>query len=506
MNKKIKSLLYSFDFSGLVPQFRVLNYDSYHSIFSLIVSIIIIMSSIGFSIYSIVNYFQFNNPSITFIKRMDSQLNRTIFLKDTFFMFRAYGFCNNENFDDVGFFHYATFYEKEDFHLLELELCEIGKNINIKYKDLFNKNSDNINQYYCINSKHGNLPLYYDPEQTGFQKSYFEIDIHFNNSVCNNINYFIDFITENDIINHYNKKNPIDISSYSFSSPMYTSNMFLSLDYNFEFIRYDTDYGYFFHNLKNRIAIGMSDLSREIKYEQNAIVSGYIAKIIYSQNAKNYSHYIRTYQKIQSLLAEISSVVNVLLGIGRLMSSFLLNKQMSKDIIRSLINKGVDTKIKGHSLFENNYKEKKLFKNICEKVNNSERKVIDNEITEKSNIKSKSNKILNIKMHFNKKESKINKSKIVKVNILKNINFLDIMKSYICCNTKKSILINACHNFIMKELCIERMLDRLCELEKLFYLLSKEDYSILSLKRNKKLDKISHYLNDIYREIKKNKS
>ena len=188
------------------------------------------------------------------------------------------------------------------------------------------------------------------------------------------------------------------------------------------------------------------------------------------------------------------------------MSSFLLNKQMSKDIIRSLINKGVDTKIKGHSLFENNYKEKKLFKNICEKVNNSERKVIDNEITEKSNIKSKSNKILNIKMHFNKKESKINKSKIVKVNILKNINFLDIMKSYICCNTKKSILINACHNFIMKELCIERMLDRLCELEKLFYLLSKEDYSILSLKRNKKLDKISHYLNDIYREIKKNKS
>ena len=109
-------------------------------------------------------------------------------------------------------------------------------------------------------------------------------------------------------------------------------------------------------------------------------------------------------------------------------------------------------------------------------------------------------------MHFNKKESKINKSKIVKVNILKNINFLDIMKSYICCNTKKSILINACHNFIMKELCIERMLDRLCELEKLFYLLSKEDYSILSLKRNKKLDKISHYLNDIYREIKKNKS
>ena len=97
MNKKIKSLLYSFDFSGLVPQFRVLNYDSYRSIFSSIVSIIIIISSIGFSIYSIVDYLKFDNPSISFIKRIDNASNRTVLLKDTLFMFQTYGFCDNIN-------------------------------------------------------------------------------------------------------------------------------------------------------------------------------------------------------------------------------------------------------------------------------------------------------------------------------------------------------------------------------------------------------------------------
>ena len=130
------------------------------------------------------------------------------------------------------------------------------------------------------------------------------------------------------------------------------------------------------------------------------------------------------------------SIANILIVIGRLISSILLYKKMSKDIIRSLVNKQVNRKIKDHSLFEKNYKEKKLFKNINEKVNNSERKKINNEITENNNIRNKSNKILNIKMYFYKKEYEINKSKIIKENILKNIDILDIMKSFICCKKK----------------------------------------------------------------------
>ena len=38
---------------------------------------------------------------------------------------------------------------------------------------------------------------------------------------------------------------------------MYDSDILLNLDYNFEYIRYETDYGYFFQNFKEQTVIGL---------------------------------------------------------------------------------------------------------------------------------------------------------------------------------------------------------------------------------------------------------
>ena len=93
---------------------------------------------------------------------------------------------------------------------------------------------------------------------------------------------------------------------------------------------------------------------------------------------------------------------------------------MSKDIIRSLINESNSVKGKENSLI----KENKLFKNRKDKKEHSERNNKNKEIYEKSNILDKSNKIVEIKMKFSKKELKENKAKIIKVNILWEIDFL----------------------------------------------------------------------------------
>ena len=90
MCSNVKLFLYTFDFIGMVPQFRILKNDSYKSIFSSIISIIITIASIVFSIYSIIDYLKFNNPTISYLKRYDNALNNTIFLKDTLFMFKVY--------------------------------------------------------------------------------------------------------------------------------------------------------------------------------------------------------------------------------------------------------------------------------------------------------------------------------------------------------------------------------------------------------------------------------
>ena len=56
-------------------------------------------------------------------------------------------------------------------------------------------------------------------------------------------------------------------------------------------------------------------------------------------NQSNFDTYKRHYQKLQSLLAEITSVVSLLFEIGRQISYYLGYKRITKDIFDILIDK-----------------------------------------------------------------------------------------------------------------------------------------------------------------------
>ena len=199
------------------------------------------------------------------------------------------------------------------------------------------------------------------------------------------------------------------------------------------------------------------------------------------------------------------SVINILIVVGKAISNILLQKKMNKDIVKSLLNRNIYNEIKEHSLIENNKKINKLFNNLNKREVNSERKDINKEITESSNNKDNSNKLFQLKLSKNDlflEENKKSK-KNVKIHILKKINFFNIIKSYFCFKDKKTNLINMCNNFVMRDLRIERILGRLYELEKLFNLLSKEEFSKLNLYIDKKFSRIYYYINGIYIEEKK---
>ena len=66
-----------------------------------------------------------------------------------------------------------------------------------------------------------------------------------------------------------------------------------------------------------------------------------------------------------------------------------------------------------------------------------------------------------------------NKNKISKINtnneknkILKKINFLDIIKSFLCFKDKRSQFVNVCNNIIRQDMSIERILERFYNIEK----------------------------------------
>ena len=87
MDLKNKPLLLKCDFIGFIPQFRIFNESRYKSIFSSLLSIILIIFSLGFFLYSFNEYLE-QNPKVEYYKNNDEQTNKTFNLSDSIFMFK----------------------------------------------------------------------------------------------------------------------------------------------------------------------------------------------------------------------------------------------------------------------------------------------------------------------------------------------------------------------------------------------------------------------------------
>ena len=103
-----------------------------------------------------------------------------------------------------------------------------------------------------------------------------------------------------------------------------------------------------------------------------------------------------------------------------------------------------------------------------------------------------------------------NKNKISKINtineknkILKKINFLDIIKSFLCFKDKKSQFVNVCYNIIRQDMSIERILERFYNIEKKNYYLSNEEKRKIKTIKNKKILKIDKKNDEMNDEIAK---
>ena len=146
-HKNYKYYLYLFDFIGINPSLRIFNYENYKTAHSFIISIIILLICIGFIIFSFIEFLN-QTPDLIYYKSIDTNAEKKISLNNSFLMFKVFNHCSKENLFD------AVFYSNENIYILDYEYCEIGKNIDYKYKDMietFEKNEkQNISEYFCI--------------------------------------------------------------------------------------------------------------------------------------------------------------------------------------------------------------------------------------------------------------------------------------------------------------------------------------------------------------------
>ena len=283
--------------------------------------------------------------------------------------------------------------------------------------------------------------------------------------------------------------------------------------YYFQYIKYESDEGFFYEKSKKYDGISFSDITFYKSIKQNYNLNNntnkdnIIGSIVIEVNQSNFDNYKRSYKKIQALLAEIMSVISLLFQIGGQISIFLCDKKMSKDIIFNLINDDIESNIK------------KRFSLPNAKINilNTENNNINLLNERKTNLTSFKNSYnFNIEKSC---ESKLNKENIIKnfrldseqnnnqnyINELnKEINYLHIIKSLFCFNDKKTKLIDLCHNIVIEDISIERIFERFCNLEKAYHLLSDMKNKKL-FNENRKLDEINKYINEIYYEEKNQK-
>ena len=513
MTNKFQSCFYMLDLVGTSPELYIFHNNRYKTIFSTILSIIIIFFSIFFTLYSLVEFFKYDSPIISYSKGNDKKTKREFFLKNSFLMFELIDSTTVENINNSTAYiksDYRNIYENGSFEFgsLEIERCELGKNIDIKYKD-FIKDKSNfgrpLEEFYCLGSNNNNISLFYYPDI-----GYNIIRLHI---IFRNISEYIPekvqtlIVSEINLIDHNNKNNPISNSFEYHPTQSFSSFQYTTIQYNFQYIKYDSDDGFFFKNSKILNGISFSDmnyfnalrddynLEKNLKENQSSTVG----IIEFSINKSNYDSYQRSYQRLQSLLAEIMSVVSLLFEIGNQIANIFCEKNMKKDIVEHLIFKD-----KTSSESKKNFNVNKIITQNSELNLEQNRKRYESsfqinkidkqEISKNENIKDEQSEKSNDNNNTFNENDKM--KKVIENNKeLKKINYFNILVSYLCFKDKKSEIINLCDDIVTEDLCVERILKRLYNLERF--------YSDLSLNEEKEETKV--FKNKIF-EPKKVKS
>ena len=407
----LESMIYKIDFVGISPQLFIFKSQRYKSILSLIISFGIIFTSVIFTILSLIDYFKDKTPIVIYSKANDQETDRKINIKDSALVFQLMDASNKMKINNsIAYFsgEYKVMYDNGTYDSVNLEIgnCEIGKNLNIKYKDyLDNKYNYNrkISDYFCINFNEKNLPLFYIPN-VGY--SFYNIYILKNNQIDfppERIQSLI--VSENDLIDHYNKKNPISENIIYYFTSSFSSTEFTNIMYYYQYIKYESDEGYFYENSREMDGISFSDMISYKSVKQNDYLNNdtdkdsIIGSITIEINKSNFDNYKRSYKKLQTLLAEVMSVISLLFQIGGQISIFLCEKKMSKDIIFNLLNDNI----------ENNREKKLNLVNTKINILNTDHKNI-NLLNERriNQISSKNSENLNIEKGY---ESKLSKEK-----------------------------------------------------------------------------------------------
>ena len=308
MESKFDSILFKLDILGPEPKLNIYGDDKYKTKFSSICSIIVIAILIAFTIYSIVDFFEYKNPSIVYVKDNDNEVNRTVNVQDSM-MFAVLDVSENTVIDESKIYFDASYVKvisgNTEYLPLTVERCEFGKNINQNYKE---KLSDyDVEHYYCIAENLNDYPLIYNSnEEIGI---YLTININKSSGYVPDDDLVMQFLNGNDIIDHNNDENPFLNIYYTLTITEIAIEKYNVFRYYFQYIKYDSDKGFIFDRTHSYNAKSYSNLVN-LKISKSEIMDeNEIGAVSIRVSKTNFDYYLRNYSRIQTLLSKMMTKI-----------------------------------------------------------------------------------------------------------------------------------------------------------------------------------------------------
>jgi hypothetical protein len=363
-----------FDYYGKEFNLYVHGQDKYHTVLGSIVGFISIVSILILSTYFFIDMLRKSDMSV--IYKQDETISPTINLTNLPILFTMSD-IKGEKIPQEGMYSFEVQYLK--YENLKDEKGESSINLNITnipfkicqkkdfagYEEQFKK--VNPEDFFCLDTKNYNLTLFgrYGDVINGFSllQIFFQKcknttlekkckEENYLNTVINNSRMVLGHISYQ--INHYNYATPNEIKLNTLSVSVSTS-LTKRYSYYLQQNNYETDYGQVFQDRIKAYFFKFDQYLLDVDLGELVSVSGKPYNSQISIRNSNYvSCYMRSFTKLQTLVANIGGVIKFIMLISSYFVSFMTDNLIYQNLSNVIFNFDQEEEKKSEKLLTDN--------------------------------------------------------------------------------------------------------------------------------------------------------
>lgn len=327
-----------FDLISPKPKLFINSRKRFVTILGIIVSILFTLSTLGLILYFFVDFLVGSGMTIIYSKEetlsdFSMVMNQKLFAFN--FMSLEEGPVNPKIASIVPVLWKYNKYDS-DITEIKLEQCELDKHFSKKiYGNLFE--NLNINNFRCLSQDQGNLTLSFN--KTDWSGAYLILYIKTctnsteNNNFCypqeeidramSNSSYFLSMLIDNIAVDHYNYTNPLKASFY-YRQMKLSYKARSDYDIYWKPIEYATDRGWLFETINVKKSFHLDETliqQNPTSQDEHYYYHKTFSKIQFALHYSSIDKYKRAYPKIQSVLANLSGLIQITFQIAKIVVS-----------------------------------------------------------------------------------------------------------------------------------------------------------------------------------------